>query len=70
MVSLRRRRRVREGAAQEGGWEAGSGGDAGSGGEEGLERGEPRYIIDLIKRVVTASLRTVDIIGSMPPLTF
>lgn len=36
----------------------------------GLERGEPRYIIDLIKRVVTVSVRTVDIVGSLPRLTF
>ena len=36
----------------------------------GLERGEPRYIIDLIKRVVSVSVRTVDIVGSLPRLTF
>lgn len=36
----------------------------------GLERGEPRYIIDLIKRVVTVSLRTVEIVESLPRLSF
>ncbi len=34
----------------------------------GLERGEPRYIIDLIKRVVTVSVRTVEIVASLPGL--
>ena len=36
----------------------------------GLERGEPRYIIDLIKRVVTVSVRTVEIVESLPELEF
>ena len=34
----------------------------------GLERGEPRYIVDLIKRVVTVSLRTVEIVAGLPSL--
>jgi predicted helicase len=36
----------------------------------GLERDEPRYIIDLVKRVVTVSLRTVDLVESLPRLQF
>ena len=32
------------------------------------EHNEPRYIVDLIKRVVTVSLETVDIVRSLPPL--
>jgi predicted helicase len=36
----------------------------------GLEQGNPRYIIDLIKRVVTVSLRTVEIVDSLPKLRF
>lgn len=36
----------------------------------GLERGEPRYIIDLVKRVVTVSIRTVEIVSKLPKLTF
>jgi predicted helicase len=36
----------------------------------GLERGEPRYIIDLIERVVTVSMRTVEIVSKLPKLTF
>lgn len=36
----------------------------------GLERGEHRYIIDLIKRVVTVSLRTVEIVDVLPRLRF
>ena len=36
----------------------------------GRERGEPRYIIDLIKRVVTVSIRTVDIVDALPTLQF
>jgi predicted helicase len=36
----------------------------------GLEQGKPRYIIDLIKQVVTLSLRTVEIIESLPRLRF
>jgi predicted helicase len=36
----------------------------------GLERGEPRYIIDLIKRVVTVSVKSVAIIAAIPALDF
>lgn len=36
----------------------------------GLEQGNPRYIIDLVGRVVTVSLRTLDIIDGLPKLTF
>jgi predicted helicase len=36
----------------------------------GLERGEPRYIVDLVKRVVTVSVRTVEIVDGLPKLTF
>ncbi len=36
----------------------------------GLEQGNPRYIVDLIKRVVTVSLRTVEIVESLPRLRF
>ena len=36
----------------------------------GLEHGNPRYIIDLIKRVTTVSVRTVEIIESLPTLEF
>ncbi len=32
------------------------------------EHNEPRYIVDLIKRIVTVSLETVDIVRSLPPL--
>ncbi len=34
----------------------------------GLERGEPRYIVELIKRVVTVSVRTIEIISGLPSL--
>ena len=34
----------------------------------GLERGAPRYIVDLIKRVVTVSVRTVEIVAGLPSL--
>ena len=34
----------------------------------GLERGNPRYILDLVKRVVTVSVRTVDIVAGLPSL--
>ena len=34
----------------------------------GLERGDPRYIVDLIKRVVTVSVRTVEIVEGLPSL--
>ena len=29
---------------------------------------EPRYIVDLIARVITVSLKTVEIIAALPPL--
>ena len=29
---------------------------------------EPRYIVDLIKRVITVSLKTVEIVGNLPEL--
>jgi len=32
------------------------------------ERDDPRYILDLIGRVVTVSMHTLDIIESLPPL--
>lgn len=34
----------------------------------GLERGEPRYIIDLVKRIVTVSVETMRIIRGLPEL--
>ena len=34
----------------------------------GLERGEPRYIIDLVKRVVTVSVETMRILRGLPEL--
>ena len=34
----------------------------------GLERGSPRYIVDLIKRGVTVSVRTVEIVAGLPSL--
>ena len=34
------------------------------------EHGQPRYIIDLVKRVTTVSLRTVEIVNSLPYLRF
>ena len=36
----------------------------------GLEQGNPRYIIDLIKKVTTVSVRTVEIVNSLPKLEF
>ena len=36
----------------------------------GLELGDHRYIVDLIKRVVTVSLRTVELVDRLPALTF
>jgi predicted helicase len=32
------------------------------------EHNEPRYIFDLLRRVVTVSLRTLDVVDSLPPL--
>ena len=34
----------------------------------GLDHGEPRYILDLIKRVVAVSVRTVEIVAGLPSL--
>ena len=34
----------------------------------GLERGEPRYIVDLVKRIVTVSVETVSIVRALPEL--
>jgi len=32
------------------------------------EHGEPRYIFDLLRRVVTVSMRTLDVVDSLPAL--
>ena len=32
------------------------------------EHGEPRYIIDLIKRITTVSVRTVEVVQGLPQL--
>ena len=32
------------------------------------EQGEPRYILDLVKRIVTVSLETMKVVKSLPPL--
>ncbi len=34
----------------------------------GEEHGNPRYILELVQRLVTVSLRTVDIVEALPPL--
>ena len=34
----------------------------------GAEIGEPRYIIDLVKRVTTVSVKTMAIVKLLPPL--
>ena len=34
----------------------------------GIEHGNPRYILDLLQKVVTVSVRTVEITESLPPL--
>ena len=34
----------------------------------GLEHGDPEYILNLVKRIVTVSLETVRIVNSLPPL--
>jgi predicted helicase len=34
----------------------------------GREHGEPLYILDLLKRIVTVSVETVRIVKSLPPL--
>jgi predicted helicase len=36
----------------------------------GLEQNYPRYIVDLVKRVVTVSLRTVRVVSQLPELEF
>ena len=33
-----------------------------------IEHGEPRYIIDLVKRITTVSVRTMDIVRTLPEL--
>lgn len=32
------------------------------------EHGEPRYILDLLKRIVTVSIETIKIVDALPPL--
>jgi len=32
------------------------------------EHGQPTYVFDLLRRIVTVSMRTLDIIDSLPPL--
>jgi hypothetical protein len=34
------------------------------------EHANPRHILDLLTRVVTVSMRTVEIVGALPPLRF
>lgn len=34
----------------------------------GLERGEPRYILDLVKRIVTVSVETMRVVRGLPEL--
>jgi predicted helicase len=34
----------------------------------GLEHGNPRYILDLLRSIVTVSVRTVEIVSSLPSL--
>ena len=34
----------------------------------GLEHGEPRYILDLVKRIVTVSVETMRIVQGLPEL--
>ena len=34
------------------------------------EQGDPRYIVDLVGRVVALSVRTVEIVGALPRLDF
>ena len=35
---------------------------------KGLERGDPRYMLGLIRRVVTVGVRTVEIVAGLPSL--
>ena len=32
------------------------------------ERGDPRYVLDLVKRVTAVSVRTVEIVRALPSL--
>jgi predicted helicase len=32
------------------------------------EHNQPRYILDLLKRVITVSIETIKIVNSLPPL--
>ena len=34
------------------------------------ETGNPRYILDLLLRIITVSMRTMDIVDQMPKMTF
>lgn len=34
------------------------------------EVGDPRYILDLLRRIVTVSVETVRIVGALPPIDF
>ena len=34
----------------------------------GMEHGQPRYILDLVKRIVTVSIETMKIVKALPPL--
>ena len=34
----------------------------------GLERGEPSYIAELVKRIVTVSVETMRVVRALPPL--
>ena len=34
------------------------------------EHGRPRYILDLIGRIVNVSIQTLDLMASLPPLSF
>ena len=36
----------------------------------GEEHGNPRYILDLLLRVITVSLRTLDIVEGLPEVGF
>ena len=36
----------------------------------GDEHGDPRYILDLVKRITTVSLETVQIMNGLPSLEF
>lgn len=35
----------------------------------GIEHGNPRYILDLLQKVVTVSVRTVEITESLPSIS-